>query len=100
MINSNETTRKLSENAKRTLLLEIELNGKIALESLLNAIYNKFGITYRILNAEIEFYSGKNFGKVQLLIDTELNQHQDLEFYFNHSRVLNTFIDYPHRRAV
>ncbi len=100
MIHQNTSTEKLPGANRKTLLLEIELNGKIAFEFLLNAIYDKFGISYRILNAEIEFYSGQNFGKVQLLIEPEFNQHQDLEFYLNRSRVLNTFIEYPQRKAV
>ena len=85
--------------SKRQLLLEIELNGKISLEFLLATIYERFGIAYQILNAEIEFYSGRNFGNVKLLIEPEFNQHHDLEYYLNTSKVLNTFIEYRSRKV-
>ena len=85
---------------KRELLLEIELNGKIALEHLLNTIYGTFGITYRIISAEVEYFSGQNFGNVRLLIQSEKEQHRDLEYYLNRSKVLNTFIEYRSRKVV
>lgn len=86
--------------SSRELLLEIELNGKIALEHLLNTIYGTFGITYRIISAEVEYFSGQNFGNVQLVIQSEKEQHRDLEYFLNRSKVLNTFIEYRNRRAV
>lgn len=53
---------------KKELLLEIELNGKMKFEHLMNTIYNQLGICHRVLSANIEYMNGYSFGSVQLYI--------------------------------
>ncbi|MGC4129382.1 MAG: cysteine methyltransferase [Bergeyella sp.] len=94
------TSNNNLNGSRKTLLLEIELNGKIPLENILNTIYEKFGFVYKIITAEIEFYNGQNFGIVQLEIETEYDKHHELEHYLNRSKLLNTFIEYRTKKAV
>jgi hypothetical protein len=40
---------------KKELIVEIELNGKMKFEHLMNTIYNQFGICHKVLSANVEY---------------------------------------------
>jgi len=85
---------------KKELVLEIELNGRLRFDYLLNIIYQQFAIPYKIISADIEFYGDKNFGNVQLHIEADIEQHEQLEYYLNRNQILNTFILNLNKKAV
>jgi ABC-type methionine transport system ATPase subunit len=55
--------------AKKEWILEIELNGKMKFEHLMNTIYHQFGICHKVLSANVEYVDGRSFGTVQLYIN-------------------------------
>jgi len=83
---------------KKELLLEIELNGKMKFEHLMNTIYNQFGICHRVLSANVEYVDGRSFGSVQLYISVTSEDYQELEFYLNKNKLLNTTVEYVCRK--
>jgi ABC-type methionine transport system ATPase subunit len=83
---------------KKELLLEIELNGKMKFEHLMNTIYNQFGISHRVLSANVEYVNGRSFGSVQLHITVTSEDYQELEFYLNKNKLLNTTVEYVCRK--
>ncbi|WP_419870001.1 NIL domain-containing protein [Chryseobacterium sp. CT-SW4] len=83
---------------KKELILEIELNGKMKFEHLMNAIYNQFGICHRVLSANVEYVEGRSFGSVQLYINVNSEDYQQLEFYLNKNKLLNTTVEYVCRK--
>lgn len=83
---------------KKEFILEIELNGKMKFEHLMNIIYNKFGIYHRVLSANIEYVNGNSFGSVQLYINVNSEDFQELELYLNKNKLLNTTVEYVCRK--
>ncbi|RXM52734.1 MULTISPECIES: NIL domain-containing protein [unclassified Chryseobacterium] len=83
---------------KKELLLEIELNGKMKFEHLMNTIYNQMGICHRVLSANVEYVNGNSFGSVQLYINVNSEDYQKLEFYLNKNKLLNTTVEYLCRK--
>ncbi|KFE98254.1 NIL domain-containing protein [Chryseobacterium luteum] len=97
MMTPNPTLQVLSNTIslpKKELILEIELNGKMKFEHLMNAIYNQFGICHRVLSANVEYINGNSFGSVQLYINVSTEDYQQLEFYLNKNKLLNTMVEY------
>ncbi|WP_146942575.1 NIL domain-containing protein [Chryseobacterium hagamense] len=84
--------------SKKELVLEIELNGKIKFEQLMNAIYHQFGICHKVLSANVEYVNGRNFGTVQLYINVYPDDFEQLEFYLNKNKLLNTTVAYTCRK--
>ncbi|MGX5683657.1 NIL domain-containing protein [Chryseobacterium cucumeris] len=82
---------------KKELLLEIELNGKMKFEHLINTIYNQFGICHRVLSANVEYVNGCSFGSVQLYINVNSEDFQQLEVYLNKNKLINTTVEYTCR---
>lgn len=82
---------------KKELLLEIELNGKMKFEHLMNTIYNQFGICHRVLSANIEYVNGYSFGSVQLYINVNSEDFHQLEVYLNKNKLINTTVEYTCR---
>ena len=82
---------------KKELLLEIELNGKMKFEHLMNTIYNQFGICHRVLSANVEYVNGYSFGSVQLYINVSSEDFQQLEIYLNKNKLINTTVEYTCR---
>ena len=82
---------------KKELLLEIELNGKMKFEHLMNTIYNQLGICHRVLSANVEYVNGYSFGSVQLYINVNSDDFQQLEFYLNKNKLINTTVEYTCR---
>ena len=85
---------------KKEILLEIELNGKVRFDDILNQIYNKLGIMCNIVSAEIEFFGDQNFGSIQLLVEINNRQSEDLIIFLSERKLLNTFIDHRKKKAV
>jgi ABC-type methionine transport system ATPase subunit len=83
---------------KKELIVEIELNGKMKFEHLMNTIYNQFGICHRVLSANVEYMNGNSFGSVQLYINVNSEDYQQLEFYLNKNKLLNTSVEYLCRK--
>lgn len=83
---------------KKELILEIELNGKMKFEHVMNTIYQKFGISHRVLSANIEYLNGNSFGSVQLYINVTSDEFQQLEWYLNKNKLLNTTVEYICRK--
>jgi ABC-type methionine transport system ATPase subunit len=97
MMTPNPTLQVLSNKIslpKKELILEIELNGKMKFEHLMNAIYNQFGICHRVLSANVEYINGNSFGSVQLYINVSTEDYQQLEFYLSKNKLLNTMVEY------
>jgi ABC-type methionine transport system ATPase subunit len=83
---------------KKELILEIELNGKMKFEHLMNTIYNQFGICHRVLSANVEYADGRSFGSVQLYININTEDYEQLEFYLNKNKLLSTTVEYTCRK--
>ena len=101
MITPNPTLQVLPKKInlpKKELILEIELNGKMKFEHLMNTIYNQFGICHRVLSANVEYVNGYSFGSVQLYINVSSEDYQQLEFYLNKNKLLNTMVEYHCRK--
>ena len=79
---------------KKELIMEIELNGKMKFEHLMNAIYHQFGICHRVLSANVEYVNGYSFGSVQLYINVSSEDYQQLESYLNKNKLLSTTVEY------
>lgn len=102
MITPNPTLQIIPNTSiglpKKELILEIELNGKMKFEHLMNTIYNQFGICHRVLSANVEYVNGNSFGSVQLYINVNSEDFQKLEFYLNKNKLLNTMVEYHCRK--
>jgi len=94
--------RQIVQNAmnlpKKELILEIELNGKMKFEHLMNTIYNQFGICHRVLSANVEYADGRSFGSVQLYINVNSDDFEELELYLNKNKLLSTTVEYVCRK--
>jgi len=77
----------------REIILEIELNGKIRFDILLYTIYNHYNVSYKIINANIEYLNGSNFGNVKLLLNITQDQINKIEKYLGEYRLLSSRID-------
>ena len=101
MITPNLNLQVLQKNLnlpKKELILEIELNGKMKFEHLMNTIYNQFGICHRVLSANVEYVEGRSFGSVQLYINVNSEDYQQLESFLNKNKLLNTTVEYVCRK--
>jgi len=83
---------------KKELILEVELNGKMKFEHLMNTIYNQFGICHRVLSANVEYVNGLSFGSVQLYINVNSDDFEKLEFYLYKNKLLSTAVEYTCRK--
>lgn len=83
---------------KKELILEIELNGKMKFEHLMNIIYNQFGICHRVLSANVEYVEGRSFGSVQLYINANPDECEQLALYLDKNKLLNTTVEYLCRK--
>ncbi len=83
---------------KKEWILEIELNGKMKFEHLMDVIYHQFGICHRVLSANVEYCSGRSFGSVQLYINVSAEDFRQLEHYLYKNKLLSTAVEYTCRR--
>ena len=101
MITPNPNLQVLQNNIslpKKELILEIELNGKMKFEHLMNTIYNQFGICHKVLSANVEYVNGRSFGSVQLYINISSEDFEQLQFYLNKNKLLSTSVEYVCRK--
>lgn len=83
---------------RKELILEIELNGKIKFEHVMHAIYQQFGICHKVLSANVEYVNGRSFGTVQLYLNVCPDDFEQLEYYLNKNKLLNTTVEYTCRK--
>lgn len=94
MIYKQETTGKtFFPKSTKEIILEIELNGKIRFDILLYTIYNHYNVSYKIVNANIEYLNGSNFGNVKLLLNISQDQIEKIENYLREYKLLSSRID-------
>ncbi|WP_333852143.1 NIL domain-containing protein [Epilithonimonas sp.] len=94
MIYKQETTGKtFFSKSTKEIILEIELNGKIRFDILLYTIYNHYNVSYKIVNANIEYLNGSNFGNVKLLLNINQDQIEKIENYLREYKLLSSRID-------
>ncbi|SHF24441.1 NIL domain-containing protein [Chryseobacterium takakiae] len=101
MITPNPSLQILNSNInlpKKELILEIELNGKMKFEQLMNTIYHQFGICHKVLSANVEYVNGRSFGSVQLYINVSSDDYDVLEMYLNKNKLLSTTVEYVCRK--
>ena len=84
--------------SKKELILEIHLNGKMKFDHLLNVICNQMGMCCRVLKADVEYFKGSDFGSFQLYLNITGEEVQNLEYFLNKSKLLNTNVEYICRR--
>jgi len=83
---------------KKELILEVELNGKMKFDHLLNIIYQQMGMCYKVLSADVEYVNGNDFGSFQLYLNATSEDFQQLEFFLNKNKLLNTTVEYVCRK--
>lgn len=90
MIYKNETFgNNLVPKPAKEIILEIELNGKIRFDILLYTIYNHYNISYKIVNAHIEYLNGNNFGNVKLLLKITDEEIDKIENYLGEYKLMS-----------
>ncbi|SFB83213.1 D-methionine transport system ATP-binding protein [Flexibacter flexilis DSM 6793] len=75
-------------------LVEIELNGRVAFEDLVDTIYHHYKVPYKIIRAEIEYIGKKNFGKALLQLQGNADHNADVINYFNQHKIYNSVRGY------
>ena len=99
MIYPNETRNKnYYATTEKDVILEVSLNGKIRFDILLYTIYNQLGIIYKIINADLEFINGNNFGNIQLLLKVNSDSLINLENYLQQYKLVNSRIDVQQKK--
>ena len=92
--------KNMTDLNKKKVVLELELNGKISFDGLLNIIYHDFGIPYKIITADIDFVGGVSYGTVQLLIEAIDDHRENLEYYLNRNKIMHIAVEKINRKAV
>ncbi len=75
-------------------IIEVELNGNISFERLIDAIYSQLKIPYRLLKADIEFLGNGNFGKLLLELRTDKENTDKAIQYLNRKNIKNAVKGY------
>lgn len=85
----------LKHNKEGTFaLVEIELNGSIRFEHLLDTITAHYNLPYKIVKAEIAYQGKANYGTLVLLLKGT-KQETDITFqYLKTNNIRNTIIGY------
>ena len=99
MIYPNENNNQaLYAGSEKDILLEVDLNGKIRFDVLLFAIYNQLNIPYKIINADLEYINGNNFGNVHLQLKVNSSSVTELDDYLKKYKLVNSKIDVIQKR--
>ena len=94
MIYPNENNNQaLYAGSEKDILLEVDLNGKIRFDVLLFAIYNQLNIPYKIINADLEYINGNNFGNVHPQLKVNSSSVTELDDYLKKYKLVNSKID-------
>lgn len=75
-------------------IVEIELNGTISFDRLIDTVYSRFKIPYRLLKADIEFLGKGNFGKMLLELRADKESADKAIQYFNQKDIKNVVRGY------
>ncbi len=75
-------------------IVEVELNGTISFERLIDTLYSRFKIPYRLLKADIEFLGEGNFGKLLLELRADKESADKAIQYFNDKNIKNAVRGY------
>ena len=99
MIYHNENNNQaLYAGSEKDILLEVDLNGKIRFDVLLFAIYNQLNIPYKIINADLEYINGNNFGNVHLQLKVNSSSVTELDDYLKKYKLVNSKIDVTQKK--
>lgn len=99
MIYPNENKGKtFYANSEKDIILEVDLNGKIRFDILLYTIYNQLGIIYKIVNADLEYINGNNFGNIQLQLKVDDISLDNLDNYLKKYKLVNSKIDVTQKK--
>ncbi|MCI0922138.1 methionine ABC transporter ATP-binding protein [Sphingobacterium rhinopitheci] len=75
-------------------LIEVEMKGEMALDSLLSTISTKLGTPYKVLTADIEYVDTANFGKLLLHLQGTAEENATVLAYLNIINIQNTVKGY------
>lgn len=75
-------------------IVEVELNGTISFERLIDAIHSQLKIPYRLLRADIEFLGKGNFGKLLLELRADKENTDKAIRYLDRKNIKNTVKGY------
>lgn len=99
MIYPNENKGKaFYAKSEKDIILEVDLNGKIRFDILLYTIYNQLGIIYKIVNADLEYINGNNFGNIQLQLKVDDVSLDNLDNYLKKYKLVNSKIDITQKK--
>ncbi|NML22357.1 ATP-binding cassette domain-containing protein [Pseudoflavitalea sp. G-6-1-2] len=77
-----------------TPLIELELTGNIAFDELIDTVYNKFKIPYKLIKADIEYLGRASFGKLLLHLKGNKETNDRAVEYFNQRKIKNELKGY------
>lgn len=89
-------SHKLQQEPEEGLfpLIEVELKGEMALDSLLSNISTKLSTPYKVLTADIEYVDAANFGKLLLHLQGTAEENATVLAYLNIINIQNTVKGY------
>ncbi|QNL48182.1 hypothetical protein H8S90_15400 [Olivibacter sp. SDN3] len=92
--------KKLYDNLKQEHtkglfpVIEVELNGGVPFDKLLDTIHHHYQIPFKLIRADIEYLGKLNFGKMLLHLHGTTDQTDRTIRYLNENRVKNTLKGY------
>lgn len=75
-------------------LIELELNGGITFDKLIDTIYNQYKIPYKLIRADIEYLGKASFGKMLLQLRGTTDSNEQAFRYFDKHNIKNTIRGY------
>jgi len=75
-------------------LIEIDLDGSITFDKLLNAFTSDYNIPYQLISADIEYIGNTNFGKILLHLKGNTDENTKALHYFNSNKIKNSIKGY------
>ncbi|MBO9635581.1 MAG: ATP-binding cassette domain-containing protein, partial [Chitinophagaceae bacterium] len=75
-------------------LIELELTGNISFDELIDTVYNRFKIPYKLIKADIEYLGKASFGKLLLHLKGTVVDNEKAVQYFNKRKIKNAIKGY------
>ncbi|GGH71653.1 D-methionine transport system ATP-binding protein [Filimonas zeae] len=75
-------------------LVEIELEGNVAFDSLVNTFHSQYHLPYKLIKADIEYLGSTNFGRVLLHLQGTDDSNRNALLYLNSHHIKNTIRGY------
>ena len=75
-------------------VIEIELNGKIPLNKVIDTIHIQFEIPYKLIKADIEYFGKTNYGKLILLLQGSTEDTAKTIQYFHSQKMKSNIMGY------